>query len=143
MVQNQEKSSSKTEITMNIYLDIDGVILDKEGNPAKHLFKFLQRLTSLHTVFWLSTHCKGDKESVTRFLERRVTPEIMPLVQLIEPTNWQTLKTEAIDFTQDFRWFDDCPMEAEKRILMKNDCLSKLILVNLQSNPDFLYQQNI
>lgn len=117
---------------MNIYLDIDGVILDKQGNQAPHVFEFLEALLAHHTVFWLSTHCKGDTEHLIPFLERRVSPRIMPLVKQIQPTNWQTLKTEAIDFDQDFRWFDDAPLEVEKQVLKQHGCLEKLVVVDLR-----------
>jgi len=42
----------------------------------------------------------------------------------IQPTNWDTLKTEAIDFTNDFRWFDDNIKEAEMVVLKERRIIS-------------------
>jgi hypothetical protein len=46
---------------MNIYLDIDGVLLDKHGIMADHLEEFLEFMIENHEVFWLTTHCHGGE----------------------------------------------------------------------------------
>ena len=45
---------------MNIYLDIDGVIITNNFQPAEHLGEFLKYILEKHKVYWLTTHCKGD-----------------------------------------------------------------------------------
>ena len=54
------------------------------------------------------------------------------------PTDWNALKTEAIDFTKDFRWFDDYIFEAEKEVLRKHGYENKFIQVDLINTPDQL-----
>ena len=45
---------------MNIYLDIDAVILANDKQPALHVKEFVKYLTDNYPVFWLTTHCKGE-----------------------------------------------------------------------------------
>ena len=123
---------------MNLYLDVDGVLLTKAGEPANFVSEFLEHITSRHTCFWLTTHCKGDVAPVIEWLERKLTAEAMQHVKKIKPTNWGTLKTDAIDLTQDFRWLDDYIMEAERAVLRQHDCESKFIPIDLRSNPNQL-----
>ena len=53
----------------------------------------------------------------------------------IQPTKWNTWKTEAIDFNKDFRWLDDLIFPEENRILKENNADNKLILI--ESNVDW------
>jgi hypothetical protein len=62
---------------------------------------------------------------------------ILNLLQTIKPTNWQTLKTEAIDFESDFYWIEDFPFQAEMKILEQYNKLENLICVDLK-NPNEL-----
>lgn len=45
---------------MNIYLDIDGVLITKNGQPAEYVEEFLEHIINKHNVFWLTTHCRGQ-----------------------------------------------------------------------------------
>jgi len=113
---------------MNIYLDIDGVLVDKKGKPAPGLVKFMKHITDKHDVYWLTTWVKdGNPERALRILGDYVPLKIL---NKIKPTTWNTWKTEAIDFSKDFRWFDDCVFPEEERILAKNEADHKLILIN-------------
>jgi len=47
-------------------------------------------------------------------------------------------KTEAIDFSQPFIWFDDQVFEFEKEQLRKNNSLNSWINVDLRENPNHL-----
>lgn len=60
------------------------------------------------------------------------------MCKMIKPTNWQTLKTEAIDMTQDFLWFDDYILDVEKQILLQHDKLESWVKVDLEDKPDQL-----
>jgi hypothetical protein len=126
---------------MNIYIDIDGVLLhdslEKNGQPVNHALELLREATTKHNCFWLTTHCRGGENHVAEYLGKRF-PESKIYLNKIQPTNWNTWKTEAIDFSQDFRWLDDDVYEEEYRVLSKHDCRDKLILVDLRTNPDQL-----
>jgi hypothetical protein len=123
---------------MNIYLDIDGVLLTKEGKPANHLAEFLKYVTTNHDCYWLTTHCRNGGNRISVHLGNRVDPELLPYIEKIKPTNWDKYKTEAIDFSKDFRWFDDYIFEPEKNALQKHGSLNSCILVNLASFPEQL-----
>lgn len=127
-------------IGMNIYLDIDGVLLKKDGEPSDGVLEFLKYVTDNHSVYWLTTHCRGGENNAVEYLLRALPAESREYLDKIIPTDWQTLKTEAIDFSQDFRWFDDYSMQAELNVLAENNAKDKLVLVDLKSAPDKLNQ---
>ncbi len=123
---------------MNIYLDIDGVLIKKDNSPANYVVEFLKFITDKHDVYWLTTHCRGGGNNTLVHLKDKLPEEALKYLEKIKSTDWRTLKTEAIDFSKDFRWFDDYVMEAEKDILNKNNSSSKFILVDLKDEPDKL-----
>lgn len=123
---------------MNIYLDINGVVLTKDLKPAKGLKEFLEYLVDNFEVYWLTTHCKGDTDHLIGYLKMYLSQDIIELVGRVKPTNWDVLKTEGIDFRHDFRWFDDQILESEKRVLESHNSANKHILINLDQNPNQL-----
>lgn len=120
---------------MNIYLDIDGVLLTKLGEPAPHSLESLKYLTANHAVFWLTTHCHGGENRAPEHLYPKFPPEAKIYIDKILPTNWGTWKTDAIDFSQDFRWLDDDVYQPEYDTLAKHNCSDKLIKVDFRENP--------
>lgn len=123
---------------MNIYLDIDGVLLTNNQQPAKYAKEFLKFLTDNYTVYWLTTHCKGDAEYTVNFINRFFDLETLEYLKKVKPTNWNVSKTEAIDFNGPFIWFDDQVLEFEKEQLVKYNSLSSWIKVDLKENPNHL-----
>jgi hypothetical protein len=125
---------------MNIYLDIDGVLITKQGVEANHLTGFLEAVTTWQSCLFLSTHCKGDTAHALEYLSQVVSDDALNLLERVEPTNWSTLKTEAIDFNAPFIWLDDYAFHAEREVLAEHDALRQLIMVDLDRNPDQLLQ---
>jgi hypothetical protein len=123
---------------IDVYLDIDGVLLANDLNPAKHVHEFLDRVTTSYTTYWLTTHCKGDATTAVKRLSLVFPPETMVLIQDIKGTDWDLAKTEAIDFTRQFLWFDDDLFYEEKVTLEKYNCLDNWIEVDLAKNEDQL-----
>lgn len=125
---------------MNIYLDIDGVLLDRNGIIADHLEEFLEFMLDNHEVFWLTTHCRGGECSAINHIgaKNKISPKLHDLLRKVKMTDWITLKTDAIDFLKDFSWIDDYVMDAEKRVLMENNAFLRLHEVSLKGNPDLL-----
>lgn len=80
----------------------------------------------------MTTHCKGDKNSAINYLSKYFDSETLEILKKIKPTNWATLKTEAINFDEHFFWLVDYPLIAEKNILLQNSCLESLIEVDLK-----------
>ena len=125
---------------VNIYLDIDGVILANDLNPAKHSKAFLAYILKNYpdTTYWLTTHCKGDASTPIRHIGHMFDRETVALMKMIKATDWSTAKTEAIDFTQPFLWFDDDLFPEEESVLRQNNVLENWIEVNLARNPEQL-----
>lgn len=125
---------------MNVYLDIDGVLLANDLNPANYANEFLRHVLKEYpdTTFWLTTHCNGDATIPIQHIGHLFEPEVVELMKMIQPTSWETAKTRAINFTQPFLWFDDDLFYEEREVLIKHKCLDNWIEVNLTKNPDQL-----
>ncbi len=122
----------------NLYLDIDGVILKKDGTPAENLTPFLEYATKNFECYWLTTHCDGDATMAFLYLVGRIPQEAVPFLEKIQPTKWKLWKTEGIDFSKDFLWLDDTQFEGEKNALIEKGALDKFILIDLKANPNQL-----
>lgn len=82
--------------------------------------------------YWLTTHCKGDSAPALRYLSGFLKPATVEKLRLaVRPTNWDTLKTEAIDLASDFYWLDDSPFQSEIAYLKANNVSNRLLVVNL------------
>jgi hypothetical protein len=120
-----------------LYLDIDGVLLTlKRTKPADHSIAFIEFITATFDCYWLTTHCKGDAKNAIKYLTTYFDEQTLQLLNQVKPTNWDTLKTEAIDFTHNFFWLEDYPFNAEKEVLIKNSRLASLILVDLNTTDE-------
>ena len=125
-------------VDYDVYLDIDGVLLANDLNPANYVHDFLLRVTTSHPVYWLTTHCHGDVQPTIRRLRQVLPEQTLNLVMGIKPTSWSTAKTEAINFTRPFLWFDDDLFFEEKRVLLEHKVLDNWIGVDLAKDPDQL-----
>lgn len=123
---------------MNIYLDIDGVLLANDKRVANFSHEFIDHLVKKYPVYWLTTHCKGDANHTVNFLKMFFNSETIKLLEYIQPTNWDLLKTEAIDFSKPFLWFDDDVFEAEKEILRLNNCFDSWVEIDLGKDENQL-----
>ncbi|OIP86287.1 hypothetical protein AUK57_00750 [Candidatus Saccharibacteria bacterium CG2_30_41_52] len=127
---------------MNIYLDIDGVLLANDHHPANHSKEFLEYvLTNFpDSTYWLTTHCQGDATRPVRDIGHLFDNESVELMKLIKPTSWQysSSKTAAIDFYKPFLWFDDDLFINERKELIEHNALDNWIEVDLRKDPDML-----
>lgn len=130
---------------MKIYLDIDGTMIHEDlsencGKAADGLLEFLEALRPYDT-YWLTTHCTtGDPEKARQIMKRVVPVEYYDDIDKIKPTEWQDLKTNALDFESDFIWFDDSIFEAERNALEKCTDNQIAIQVDLRTNPNQLHE---
>ncbi|MCA9342718.1 hypothetical protein KC950_01745 [Candidatus Saccharibacteria bacterium] len=125
---------------MNVYLDIDGVLLACEGATSAYADEFLKKVVTenLGNVYWLTTHqWLGENRAVER-LEPHLKPETVELIKLIRPTQWGEFKTEGIDFTEPFLWFDDDLFPEEEKVLREHGVLENHISVDLYKDPNQL-----
>ena len=122
-----------------LYLDIDGVLLtDRHTQAAPGVAAFVEFVTQHFACYWLTTHCKGDSAPALRYLAQFLSPATLELLrQTVQPTNWDVLKTEAIDVKADFYWLDDSPFQSEIAYLRTHGMVDRLMVINL-SNPDEL-----
>ena len=124
----------------NIYLDIDGVLLANDLNPANHASEFLKYVLEKfpESTYWLTTHCQGDASVPIQHIGHLFDNETVELMKKIKPTSWNLAKTRAIDFSKPFLWFDDDLFYEEKESLIEHDLLDNWIEVDLSKNPDQL-----
>lgn len=126
------------KLSMNIYLDIDGVLLANDQCVANHASEFVEYMVKNYPVYWLTTHCKGDAMFTVRFLERFFDKKTIEIMKMIRPTNWETLKTEAVDFSKPFLWFEDYLFNEEIKILKEKNLLSSWIQVDFGKDENQL-----
>lgn len=125
---------------MNIYLDIDGVLLADIGIAANYADEFLQTALAKYpdSTYWLTTHCWKGENRAKEVLAAALRPVTVELLDKIKPTGWGEFKTDAIDFSQPFLWFDDDLFDEEREQLIKFDALHSWIKVDLSSDENAL-----
>lgn len=125
---------------MNVYLDIDGVLLISENHASPYADEFIQAILSMQpeSTYWLTTHCWRGENRTLELLSPVLDETTTEQLKLIKPTSWGELKTDAIDFSQPFLWFDDDLFDEEKAELEKNNALQGHVYVDLNKDPDQL-----
>ena len=115
-----------------IYFDIDGVIRGM-ASPKEDVAALLRYCLDNYPgkIYWLTTHCRGGVNH-TDFALRGEFPDdfVDELCHKILPTDWDALKTDAIDMDSDFVWFDDNLFETEKAVLEQNYVLDGFFKMN-------------
>lgn len=87
---------------------------------------------------WLTTHCQGDAETPIEHVGHLFDAETIALMRKIKPTQWKVAKTEAIDFTKPFLWFDDDCFPDERGVLQRHGVFDNWIEVDLSKNVNQL-----
>lgn len=121
---------------MKIYLDIDGVLLTRDHKMPEYAEELISYLTEQHKVYWLTTHCRGGDNGAITYLSDYYPGATLARLEQVIQTDWMDLKTEAIDFSSEFIWLDDCPFESEKRALHKYNRINALIVVDLNRESE-------
>jgi hypothetical protein len=99
---------------------------------ANYSAEFIEYMVKTYPVYWLTTHCQdGNPIMAQRILEPFFDERINEIIAQIRPTSWKENKTEAIDFSKPFLWFDDDLWPAEKEDLIKHKALDNLVRINL------------
>ena len=125
---------------MNIYLDIDGVLLANESNAANYADEFLKAVIEKYpeSTYWLTTHNWRGENRAKEVLAPYLKPETVDLLDRVKPSEWKDLKTDAIDFDKDFLWFDDDLWPNELNVLERHEALQNFMMVDLQKDPNML-----
>lgn len=115
------KNLIKKPRKLNIYFDIDGVLLGT-ASPKRDIIKLLKYVLKNYpnSTYWLTTHCQGEINRTNEVLLHEFPDSLVDQIYAtFKPTTWGVLKTEAIDMDSDFVWFDDNLFESERQILEK------------------------
>lgn len=110
-------------------------LTENYGKAAKGLEEFIVALKPYDT-YWLTTHCMdGNPERAREIMKKHLPESLYNEVDCIKPTVWDTAKTEGIDWSSDFIWFDNdiYPDEWERFKTAKPN--QQVIEVNLRDNP--------
>lgn len=125
---------------MNLYLDVDGVLLANERQATAFADEFLQIVPAKYpgSTYWLTTHCWRGENRAIDVLRPALKLETMELAKRIMPTERGELKTDAINLSQPFLWFDDDLTTEERAAFAAHNVLDGWIGVDLASNPNQL-----
>jgi len=126
---------------MNLFIDIDGVLLGKspENNKpalANYAKDLLEYSLGNFDCYWLTTHCKGSAETAVDYLRAYADDEFLSLAEKIKPTNFKTFKVEAL--FGDFYWIDDQPTAFEFQYLDEQGLLDRWLQVNTRRDMNDL-----
>lgn len=113
----------KNKTHIKLYLDIDGVLLTKrKPRPRDFSKRLIKFILENFECYWLTTHCKGDASITINYLKPYFPDVYLNMLKKIKPTNWDALKTDAIDFKSVYVWIDDMmPFEAEQNVLKEKN----------------------
>ena len=128
-------------MTKLLFLDIDGVLLANEENPANFAPEFIEYVLTRYpnSTYWLTTHCNGDASVPIKHIGHLFDNKTVELMRKIKPTAWDMAnKTTGIDFSQPFLWFDDDLFYEEKQVLLQHNAIDNWIEVNLAKDPNQL-----
>ncbi|MCA9336074.1 hypothetical protein KC967_04215 [Candidatus Saccharibacteria bacterium] len=125
---------------MNVYLDIDGVLLANENNAANYADEFLQAVLAAYpdSTYWLTTHNWRGENRTKEVLAPHLRPETVPLLDKIKPSVWNEMKTDGINFSEKFIWLDDDLWQDELKVLERHNATDNFILIDLQKIPNQL-----
>ena len=126
----------------NLYLDIDGVLLANEKNLAIGASEFIKYATDNFDVYWLTTHCMDATTAhAIEYVQRASGENLIPYLEKFKPTKWSLAKTEAIDFSKPFLWFDDDCYSGERLTLKEQSVFNSWIEIDLAKYPDQLIHE--
>lgn len=122
---------------MNIYLDINQVLLNSKNTLALHCDKFLGTIIKYPT-FWLTADYGGKVDTALSHLLPLLNHEQRNLITMIDRVPWDLARTEAIDFSEPFLWFTRTVDEFERSDLEVQKCVKNLVLIDADKEPAIL-----
>lgn len=127
---------------MNVYLDIDDVLLINENYLSVGAAEFIKYAVEHFDVYWLTTHCMdGTTEHAINYLNRASDEDLRPWLEKFKPVTWSIKKTEAIDFIKPFLWFDDDCFSGERIDLHEHGAFHSWIEIDLRKTPDQMVKE--
>lgn len=122
---------------MNIYLDINGVLITHNNKPALFVDEFIEHImwNWPDNTYWLSSYCWRGSNKAVEVLRPFLKPSTSKLTEQIQPSDWGSVKTDAINFKKPFLWFDDSLYMQEKEVLEHYGAIDCLRKIDLYNNP--------
>ena len=141
-------------INIDLYLDLDGVILRRTGNTefngrvefdvAPGAMEFLSWAIENFHCYWLTSRSHdGSIEEIERAFRfaiptTNMATETRNLSRAIRPAQWGVEKISGIDLSRDFYWIDDNPDSGSVAALEAAGKSSRLIIASTDERPDDL-----
>ena len=122
---------------MQLYLDIDGVFLNKRGDLADGAEECLRWAVKRHEPYWISTRTRdGTLRGALRAFHSLLDEA---LVRSIRPIRWNTFKTESLPLDEaDWLWIDNEILPTEKVALLRYRVMDRFVRVDVDRNPTAL-----
>lgn len=122
---------------LSIYLDIDGVLTGNKSSKRSRA-KFIKHVLKYHkgSAYWLTTHCNREKNRSAEYLHfNSDLPKklINQMDEEILPAYFDISKTDGIDFSKPFLWFDDNLFAIEEAALRKHGALDNYVKIDAKS----------
>jgi hypothetical protein len=141
-------------INIDLFLDLDGVILRRTGNTefnariefdvAPGALKFLSWAIDNFHCYWLTSRSHdGTYDEIERAFRfaiptTNMEAETKKLIRAIHPAPWGVEKVSGIDLSRDFYWVDDNPDSGSVAALEAAGKASRLIVASTDQRPDDL-----
>ncbi len=91
---------------LNVYLDVDGVLRGC-ASPVEDIEEFLWFCLQNCYCYWLTSYCRGGANFAVQKIGGISQKLRFELEARVQPTDWHFSKSEAIDYSEPFVWFDD------------------------------------
>lgn len=111
---------------VTLYLDIDSVIIDSNGNLRLNLVDFVQWCSDNFEMFWISAYTKEEIESKIASVFKT-----LPYAQFIQSTGDSS--HALIDIYRDFYWLTDKQIKSDISKLKDNKNHKRMVYVGKKS----------
>ena len=91
---------------LTVYLDVDGVLRDC-ASPVEDIEEFLWFCLGNCYCYWLTSYCRGGMNIAVQKIDGISQKLRFELNARVQPTDWHFSKSEAVDYSEDYVWFDD------------------------------------
>jgi len=114
--------------------------LADKATISNYANEFLQAILTKYpdSTYWLTTHVWRGENVINQSLAPYLKPETQKLLGRVKTAEWGDYKTDGIDFTQPFLWFDDDLYPEERMVLENYGALANLVQIDLHQDPSQL-----
>lgn len=91
---------------LTVYLDVDGVLRGC-ASSTEDIENFLWFCLDNCYCYWLTSYCRGGVNYAVSKIGNISQKLRFELEARVQPTDWRFSKSEAIDRSEDYVWFDD------------------------------------